>query len=282
MAILEIIKPGLMTSIQDLGRKGLAFYAIPRSGVMDRNAAKIALLLLNEKEESPLIECTSLAPQILFKSPAQIAITGADFNWRINDEKVNRNTLLNVKKGDVLKGQFAKDGLRGYIAVKGKLKLDKVYDSFSTYTNARIGGLDGRLLKRGDVLKWTSVENKESDLQILPIKPGPEFSYLSEKSKEELFTNIYKINPDSNRMGIRLDGSPLSDPLNPLENSVPVLPGFIQMPPSGLPIIVLQDGQTTGGYPRIAYVAEENLSTLNQIPLGGSLRFRISTAISKR
>jgi len=106
MNSFEIIKPGLMTSIQDVGRKGLAYFAIPQSGVMDQNAARIALLLLNKNENSPLLECTTIAPQLQFHAPTRIVITGADFNWKINNEPIRRNEILKIKKDDILKGQF--------------------------------------------------------------------------------------------------------------------------------------------------------------------------------
>ncbi len=275
MGSLEIVKAGMMTSIQDLGRKGLAYFAIPTSGVMDQNAAKIALLLLNKKEDSPLIECTSSAPEIKFNNDTRIVITGADFNWKLNNEKINRNAIIAIKKDDILKGQFAKDGLRGYIAIDGELEIEKIYDSFSTYTNAKIGGFEGRLLRKGDVLKWKDANFPFSEKKIVPIKEGPEFNFLTKKSVELLTLNIYKIGIDSNRMGVRLEGTKLESPSYQLENSLPVLPGFIQLPPSGKPIIVLQDGQTTGGYPRIAYVQEQYLPELNQIPLGGEFQFKL-------
>ena len=275
MGSLEIIKAGMMTSIQDLGRKGLAYFAIPNSGVMDKNAAQIALLILNKKEGSPLIECTSSAPEIKFNHNTRIVITGADFNWKLNNEKINRNTILKIKKEDILKGQFAKNGLRGYIAMEGELEIEKIYDSFSTYTNAKLGGFQGRLLKKGDVLKWKDSSFSFSKNKIIPIHKGPEFHFLLEESIELLTSNIYKIGIDSNRMGVRLEGGKLASSSYQLENSLPVLPGFIQLPPSGKPIIVLQDGQTTGGYPRIAYVQEQYLSLLNQIPLGGEFHFKL-------
>jgi len=275
MPSLEIIKSGLLTSVQDMGRKGLAYYAIPHSGVMDKNAAKIALLLLHKDETHPLIECTSIAPQILFHTPTQIAITGADFNWTINDEKITRNNVIAIKQGDVLKGNFAKDGLRAYIAIDGLFKLDKIYNSYATHTNAKIGGWQGRLLKKGDILEWEKQEILSSSQVIIPIKKGPEFDYLNEEAKRQLNANIYQVGADSNRMGIRLSGPKLESLSYQLGDSSPVLPGFIQLPPSGLPIIVLQDGQTSGGYPRIAYVQDKYLSKLNQIPLGGKFRFEL-------
>jgi antagonist of KipI len=275
MGSFEIIKAGMMTSIQDLGRKGLAYFAIPTSGVMDKNAARVALLILHKNENSPLLECTSSAPEIKFNDETRIVITGADFNWKLNNDPINRNSILSVKKNDILKGNFSKDGLRGYIALGGDLEIEKVYDSFSTYTNAKLGGFQGRLLRKGDILKWKNTNFVFSKNKIIPIKKGPEFNLLSEESMELLTSNIYKIGIDSNRMGVRLEGKKLNNTNFQLENSVPVLPGFIQLPPSGLPIIVLQDGQTTGGYPRIAYIQNKYLSELNQIPLGGGFQFQL-------
>lgn len=274
MGSFEIIKAGMMTSIQDLGRKGLGYFAIPTSGAMDKNAARIALLILKKNEKSPLIECTSNAPEIKFNDSTRIVITGADFNWKLNNEPIIRNSILSVNKNDILKGYFSKNGMRGYIAFEEDLEIEKIYDSFSTYTNAQLGGFQGRLLRKGDILKWKNPNFSFSKNKIIPIKKGPEFSWLSEKSVELFLSNIYKIGIDSNRMGIRLEGEKLENTNLPLKDSVPVLPGFIQLPPSGLPIVVLQDGQTTGGYPRIAYIQDQYLSELNQIPLGGEFQFK--------
>ncbi|MFK7948795.1 MAG: biotin-dependent carboxyltransferase family protein [Saprospiraceae bacterium] len=270
---IEIRKAGLMTSIQDLGREGLAYYAIPKSGVMDENAAKIALLLFNKNEQTPLIECTCIAPEIKFYEATKIALTGANFNWKVNGNTVPLNTILDIQKGDILKGAFAKNGLRGYISFENDLKIEPVFDSYSTYTNAKIGGFQGRLLQKGDIIKWKKSIENDKEITIIPIRKAPEFDYLTEVAKQELVTNIYKIKPESNRMGARLAGSVLESSKYHLDYSLPVLPGFIQLPPNGLPIVVLQDGQTTGGYPRIAYIPEQFLSVFNQIILGGKLQF---------
>ena len=274
-ANLEILQAGLMTSVQDVGRDGLAYYAIPVSGTMDKNAAKIALLLLNQTENNPLIECTSLPPKIRFNTATKIALTGADFGWKINEKDVSLNTILEIKEGDILKGRFAQTGFRGYIAIAGKLEVEEVYNSHSTYTNAKIGGVKGRLLQKGDIISWTTEMNYLSDYQLIKIRKGPEFNYLNKEAKIELTANIYQVSPDSNRMGARLKGVRLESKSYQLEHSLPVLPGFIQLPPSGLPIVVLQDGQVSGGYPRIAYIRERDLSVFNQISLGGEFRFEL-------
>lgn len=282
MASLEILHPGLLMTIQDLGRKGLAYYAIPNSGVMDRESAALALEILKLPEEHPLLECTSKAPKIRFQEATQLVLTGADFNWKINGQTVGRNTIHKVKKSDILEGSFARDGMRGYLGINGDLKISKVYGSYATYTNAKLGGFQGRALQKGDVIEW---ENRKpvgiSDLgvihaikdPVIPIYPGPEFSYLNTRAIQDLEECFFKISPDSNRMGARLIGPSLESRTYQLKYSAPVLPGFIQLPPSGLPIVLLQDGQISGGYPRIAYIPEENLASFNQLPFGKPFQF---------
>ncbi len=270
---LEVLKPGLMTSIQDLGRLGLSYYAIPNSGAMDPNSAKIALLLLDKDEKGPVLECTALAPEIKFHSATEIAISGADFGWQVNDAKINVPSRIKVAKGDVLKGSFAKAGLRGYIALAGNLVLEEVLASYSTYTKAGMGGFHGRNLQKGDILSWTEDPRFIESENRFAIHKGPEFQWMIEESKEILVKTKYRIASDTDRMGMRLEGRQLLSSSHQLTSSSPVLPGFIQLPPSGLPIIVLQDSQTTGGYPRIAYLRELDLGRLNQVPIGHEISF---------
>ncbi|MEL7221714.1 MAG: hypothetical protein AAGJ93_10370, partial [Bacteroidota bacterium] len=173
MPSLTILRAGLICSIQDMGRKGLAYYAIPTAGVMDVNAAKIALLLLNQTEDHPLIECTAVAPHIRFNDDCTIAISGADFGWMLNGTPLAVNSVIAVKAQDVLKGKMATDGLRGYIAIQGQLNINKVYGSYATYTNAAMGGFQGHLLQKGDTLSWKEVMSYNTG--TIPIYLGPEF-----------------------------------------------------------------------------------------------------------
>ena len=311
MPVLEIIQPGLLTTVQDLGRKGARFFAIPTSGVMDPVSATRALLLLQQAPDSPLLECTYLPPAIRFHSPARIALTGADFRWSLNGMAVRLDEVVEVNAGDELRGKTATNGLRGYIAVGGKWLGEAVYGSHATYLNGRFGGHEGRALRKGDRLRWGDemagnegannlsgrgasgkevtgneiVENDPVgkggakkdipaiDIPLIPLQKGPEFHWLHPQAQELLFQSPFTIAPDSNRMGARLQGPPLTARSHQLPNSVPVLPGFLQLPPSGQPIVVLQDGQVTGGYPRIAYIPRSHLPRFNQIPLGKALRF---------
>jgi biotin-dependent carboxylase-like uncharacterized protein len=273
MPILEFIRSGLLTTVQDLGRSGSRFYAIPSSGVMDGNAARIALLLLQEQMDAPVIECTSLAPAIRFHGPARIALTGADFHWTINDQPVALNAVLDIMDGDVLVGKHASDQLRGYLSVAGKWTGEPVYGSHSTYLNGKFGGYEGRILQKGDRIEWIYKEAQDLGVPVIGVRKGPEFEWLSEKAKSILFNSPFTIGVESNRMGARLQGPILESKSYQLVDSAPVLPGFIQLPPTGQPIVVLQDGQVTGGYPRIAYIPERYLGIFNQIPLGKEVRF---------
>ena len=271
MPTLKVLRPGLMTSIQDIGRPGLAYYAIPRSGCMDPAAARLALLLLGEDETKPLLEITSLAPHLEFLEATRMVLTGVEFGWTLNDLPVQLNTVHQVQTGDVLRGGPARTGLRGYLALEGTLRTNTSFHSAATYAPAGFGGNQGRLLRRGDVLSWEN--NLPSD--HFELLPGPEFDRLNPEAVQQLANTVFRISPQSSRMGVRLLGTPLPGKVDALTHSVPVLPGFVQLPPDGVPIVVLQDGQTTGGYPRIAYLRERYLGRLNQIPLGGELRFWI-------
>lgn len=279
MPSLEILQSGLLSSVQDRGRRGLAYYGIPRSGAMDARSARRALRLLGLPADAPLLECTALAPQLRFRDPVRLALSGADFGWQLDGQPVARDTVLQIRPGDVLSGGPAREGLRGYIALQGFLDAGRVYGSCATYPPAGLG----RLLQAGDVLYWQAADGPEAGAAqpaeplvplSIPLRPGPECDWLRPVARELLVQHPYRLRPDSNRMGARLEGPRLEARTYQLALSVPVLPGFVQLPPGGQPIVILQDGQTTGGYPRIAYIREAELSAFNQIPLGGRVRFR--------
>ena len=279
----EILKPGLWTSVQDLGRPGLAYYAIPTSGVMDQESASLALSLLNLNNKTALLECTMTAPHIQFHGDTTIALTGADMQWTINKEKTVTYTPILIKAGDILRGTVAQNGLRSYIAVKGELKSHKHLGASASYAPAQMGFNKGLPLRKNQILEWESIGTENLNIEITPrpfnktqvlISKGPEYYSLTAASKSHLVESEFKITSSSNRMGARLSGTTL-ETTTLLDKSVPVLNGFIQLPPSGQPIVILQDGQTTGGYPRIAYMAREQLNQFNQIGINQGFRFKV-------
>jgi biotin-dependent carboxylase-like uncharacterized protein len=275
-----------MTSIQDMGRHGLAYYAIPASGVMDPLSALAALRMLGMRDTCPLIECTAIPPTLQFHDSVTIALTGADFQWHVHEKRVRRNELIHIQAGDILSGQPGRKQLRGYIGIRGDWQLPPVFGSYATYTAARMGGFKGRLLRAGDRLHWstTHIQSKPraahyleyAAVHSIPIHPGPEFHWLGEQGVDRLCTVDWVIGPDTNRMGARLLGSPVIKHMDQLPFSAPVLPGFIQLLPNGMPVVILQDGQTTGGYARVAYIKEKDLPVFSQVGIGQSVQFHWS------
>ena len=280
MSSLRIINPGVLTSIQDGGRQGYAYHAIPSSGFMDRTSAHLANLILGKEENAPLIECTLIGPTLEFLDEAEIVVTGADMNWKLNGEQIKLNTLIKVRNSDVLKSGPATNGFRAYVGIKGALKVKTNMDSASTY---RYAGLGHPVLKKNDLIEWTAENSPLTEITLsrvleitseIKIYEGPEFHFLTDESKKRLVNSQFTISKDTNRMGARLESNKLTS-VNVLKQSVPVLPGFIQLPPDGNPIVILNDGQTTGGYPRIAYLRPEELDKFNQLRIGQGLRFNL-------
>lgn len=286
MGELTVIRPGLQAQIQDQGRRGLAYYAIPCSGPMDRYAADLANVLLGNDSTAPFIECHFVAPTLRFESDATICLTGASMKWKVDDRRIKRLRTHRVSAGSVLSGNAAKRGCRAYLGICGDIETERTFGSASCYTTAGFGGNHGRVLTTGDQIRWSEWEPLTAHIALdisqktliqSPIRmlPGPEYGWLTAESQQAFSNSCYRITPASNRMGARLNGSVLSVAGKTLNDSVPVLPGMIQLPPSGQPIVVLQDGQTTGGYPRIGYIRESELSRFTQCRPGDPFRFEV-------
>ncbi len=278
--------PGSLSLIQDEGRAGLAYYAIPRSGAMDLQACELANTILGNPYSNPVIECHFSAPRIRFLSEATICLTGADMRWRLEGKKVKRNRTIRVAAGSVLSGASTKSGVRAYIAIGGEIQTNITLGSSSTYLPGKFGGNQGTALATGDKLQWRKpvegvfglqlqIENRKDPSQLL-LETGPEFHWLSEESKRALYNDEFRVSFQSDRMGARLDGPKLSTSGQQLRNSVPLLPGMVQLTPAGQLIVVLQDGQTTGGYPRVGYLGRNELRQLSQTKIGHPFCFEMA------
>jgi len=284
---LRFEKPGMLTLIQDQGREGLAQFAIPRSGPMDATSAALANTILGNDESAPVIECHFVAPEIVFESEAAICLTGANMKWRLDGEKVRRNKTAKVHAGSRLTGSAAQTGCRAYIAIHGAIETSRTFGSSACYTPAQFGGNGGAPFSAGERLHWKKAEDAPIDIrldidqgvianQVLTMEPGPEFDWLDATSQKVLVSSDFTVNPVSNRMGARLDGPMMSTQGRQLADSVPLLPGMVQLTPEGQCIVVLQDGQTTGGYPRIGYLNKKTVERLNQTKIGHPFRFRMA------
>ena len=287
MGQLTVLEGGLFTTVQDAGRFGFRKYGVPISGAMDELSYKNANELVQNPRGNPVLECTLIGGSYRFNSPACIAITGGNMEPEINEISVNQDETIFVKKGDVLTLKSASRGCRTYIGISGKWNLKPILGSFSTNVQSKFGGIDGRTLQAGDVLQWQEASIKPS-FNFLPkdqisyysskitieLEEGPEFDWIDKELKEKLFNSSFLLGSKSNRMAIRLESDiPVNAPIEQMK-SAPVMPGIVQLPPNGKPIILMKDAQTVGGYPRIGIISDYYLSVLAQIPPNGIVRFK--------
>ena len=284
MGSLTFTKTPLLASLQDEGRKYMAYYAIPPSGALDHHSLRLANSLVGNPLDYPCIEFNYNSGEIIFQSDAVIALTGADMDFRINGLIIKNNKAISVKKEDVLSGRWCKERSRSYLAVRGKIKTQQHYGSASAYALVGLGHNGGQSLKSGNTLYWHPHQSKTTAQYSMPaaklsyseikIYPGPEYEQLDKSSIQQLQQGSFSVSPDSNRMGARIQEKLELKKYTHLKKSVPVLPGFIQLTPSGQLIVVLQDGQTTGGYPRIAFIKPEDLYQFNQLAPNQEFNFK--------
>lgn len=290
---MHIISPGMLTTVQDLGRRGYMASGFQQGGAMDQFAARAANILLDNSESDGVLEMTLLGVKAYFDEDNVIAITGAEFAPTVTDSETGEvtelpmNCAVRVKKGDVLDCGSARSGLRGYLAVAGGFDIAPVMGSMSTNLKCKVGGFDGRKLKSGDVLplrypqsdlygmtsRVFEHEKQKDGTVTVHVIPGPQDDYFSDKGKNIFYSETYSVTGDSDRMGIKLDGTPVEsvDGVDIISDGI--VAGSVQIPSSGKPIIMMADRQTTGGYAKIATVITSDLPLLAQLRPGGSLRF---------
>ena len=284
LAEVEVLHPGLFSSIQDKGRFGFMGYGVPVSGPMDSYAAKMANLLLKNPENSAVMEITQMGPKLRFSETAVIAITGANLSPTVNGEAVENNQLIVINAGDVL--QFGKRifGCRTYLAVKGGFQTEEVLKSRSWYQDitsfARLekGMKLAYPVSAGEgIVEAHATIRSGSYISTSAIEAfsGPEFDRLSASEKERLENFRFSPGNDNDRMGIQL--SELFPNKLKAILTAPVLPGTVQLTPSGRIIVLMRDGQTTGGYPRILQLSQKGINTLAQKVPGDSIYFAIKT-----
>lgn len=285
MTNIEIINPGLATTIQDLGRIGHQAQGIPVSGAIDQYAHRLANLLVNNSEKAATLEFSILGPTIKFFADTFIAVTGADSSPMLNKLKINLNTTYSITKGDVLHFSPMSKGRFGYISFANNgIQVAPVLDSRSTNTRVKLGGYHGRLLIAGDNLKinecytMPSLTNRIAEEQtltnnIIHFIKGPQWSLFSENAKKAFQNEAFKISAQADRMGFRLDGPTLEIPQKNMLSEGTVL-GNVQITRAGQPIVLLADRQTAGGYPVIATIAATDLSKFVQFASNTPLFFK--------
>lgn len=302
---MKVLQPGLLTSIQDLGRYGYQKHGVIVSGAMDTYSLRLANLLVGNEEGEAGLEITLMGPSFLIEQDTLLAISGGDLSPSIDEESIPMWRPVYIKGGSVLRFGTCKSGCRSYIAVAGGFNIPEVMGSKSTYLRAGLGGFHGRALKEEDVLELNTpseqavhtmkgLEAKAGERPFVPtswyiergcipqdtghtmvrVMHGSQFELFDEDSITTFFNEPFQVTPQSDRMGYRLSGPvlKLKKPVEMISEAVSL--GTVQIPPDGNPILLLADRQTVGGYPKIAQVAAVDISVIAQMKPGKKLTFQ--------
>jgi len=286
MSALKILAPGGFTTVQDKGRFGYQQMGIPVCGVLDSFAFTCANILVGNDENKAVLEITIMGPSLEITKQMDIALTGARMGMTLNDKAIEQWKSIRVNPGDILTISQVQSGCRAYLALSGGLKVPRVMGSYSTYVGAKIGGFMGRPLQKGDILATNDArvlgKPRAIPAEYIPqypgsvgirAVPGPQDNYFDD-GLTVLFEKEYMVTAKADRMGYRLQGTPV-----PIKScmpksivSEPSMPGSIQIPPDEQPIILLVE-QTVGGYAKIATVISTDLSKVAQTTPGDTIRF---------
>lgn len=288
--MIEIITPGLLTTVQDFGRVGVMKNGFTQNGAMDRYSMTVANRLCGNCDSAPVLEMTVLGVTARFTQDTVVCVSGADFGAKINDKPIKRNKAYKINKGDILSMGAAKNGMRAYLAVAGGIVGEYVFGSASTNLKFAFGGHFGKKLQSGDVLsigtgafplgeidKWEIPESEYSKDAQLRVVLGPQNEMFTDEDIRLFLSQEYEVNAQSDRMGIRLSGEPLKSKNGMDIISDGIVFGSVQVPNSGEPIILMADHQTTGGYAKIATVISVDLPRASQLSVGNTVRFKSVT-----
>lgn len=282
---LRVVKPGLLTTVQDLGRWGHQIAGVPVAGPMDAFSHRLANHLVGNRPEAALLEVTLIGPELTADRETTIAVCGADFDLSCDGEGVSTGEAFRLGAGQTLRFGRRRRGARAYVAIGGGGVLTpSVLGSRATHLVSRIGGLDGRALVAGDVLPIATTApapvHRARGLTLpsagrarLRVLAGSQTAWFGDDAWRALTGTSYRISPRSNRMGFRLEGPPLARLRQDEPISEPLAMGAIQVPAAGEPILLMADRQTAGGYPKIGYVIAADLCLAGQLAPGEFIEF---------
>ena len=280
---IEVMSPGAMTLVQDAGRFGMQELGFSPGGAADTNSMMKANALVSNSPTEAVLEFTLSGGMLRFHESCVIALTGADMKPLINGKGCNPDRAIKIQKGDLLQMGFAQTGCRAYLAVAGGLKIAEVFGSRSTDRKCGIGGLEGRALRAGDKIGLREAKEtlKGMEHRFLPqvqdkgrkaiprpykvrVIMGPQDDYFTSKGIETFLKSVYTIGSDSNRMACKLSGQPVEFKNSGDIISDGIAPGSIQVAGNGLPMIMMADRQTIGGYAKIATVISADIPVIAQ------------------
>jgi biotin-dependent carboxylase-like uncharacterized protein len=287
--VFEVLEPGILTTIQDLGRYGFSQFGVPPSGALDTFSLRIGNLLVGNSEEEACLEVTIMGLKLKVAREVTIAITGGNLFPTLNGEPLDMWRTHLLVEGDVVTFKKVRAGCRAYLAISGGFVVPKIMGSKSTYLSGRFGGLEGRRLRRGDVLYTSDIPAPLDKLGLrfpsdwipslgkailLRVIPGPQDHHFTKNGFETFYSASYQVTSHCDRMGIRLEG-PKIERRPDVEDSIiseGLISGAIQVPGDGKPIIILTE-LVTGGYTKIATIISTDLPKVAQLKPGDRVRF---------
>ena len=287
----RVLKGGMLTTVQDLGRYGYQSQGFSVAGVMDVRSFKIANLLIDNPENEAVLEITLIGPELEFTSETIIAITGGDFSPKINGEPAKMYTALYMKKGDVLSFGSARTGTRCYVSFSSYLDVPTIMGSRCTNLKSGIGGFKGRKLQEDDYVgfrikrrylpfflsRTLPPEDFGSTEAELRVVMGPQDDLFTKEGVDTFLSSEYIVTSDFDRMGCRLEGPYIAAKTTSDIISDGIAYGAVQVPSHGKPIVLLSDRQTTGGYGKIATVISTDIPKLVQRKTDHKIRFKAVT-----
>jgi antagonist of KipI len=299
--VIQVVKPGLLTTVQDLGRPGYQQYGVVVGGALDAFAMRVANLIVGNDENAAGLEMAQTGPSLQFEQESLVAWGGADFEARVGGELLPRDRAVRIAAGEVITFGFARSGLRAWLAMAGGVDVPLVLGSRTTYRRAGIGGFQGRPLRADDRLslgaaperagqilgslrataqratRWTvrpETLGRQADKGTVRAMRGPEWSWFTPEAQQAFFSTDWQATKEADRMGVGLQG-PVLNPVEPREMiSSAVNTGLVQVPSGGQPIVLLPSRQSVGGYPRLAAVVAADLGRITQLRPGDSVRFQ--------
>lgn len=283
--IFKVLKPGLQTTVQDLGRFGFREFGVSISGAMDPFSLQVGNVLVGNDLGEAALEAPLIGPVLMALNDVSIAICGGNLSPQINEQEIPLWKSIVIKKGQILSFGELKEGARTYISIAGGIHVPIVLNSKSTYLTGKFGGFEGRAIRKGDILYGNPFTRRNRNLytKLIPkytnpltvrVIVGPHTDKFTSKGIETFLTKEYSVTTQSNRMGYQLTGPQIehSGAADIISDAIPL--GGIQVPASGQPIILLAEHQTTGGYSRIGTVISADIPLLAQAQPGTRIRFK--------
>jgi antagonist of KipI len=295
-AAVHVIKPGMLTTVQDLGRWGLQARGVPVAGPMDPVSHRVANALVGNDARAATLEVTLLGPELEFEDERAVAVCGAAFELTVDGRLQATETRFVVSAASRLRFGARRGGARAYVAVAGGIDVPLTLGSRATHLVSRMGGIDGRAVKAGDRLplgiagvsdarlkpRATTLTDvargfsrANNDAALIRVLPGPQADYFAPDALAVLQSAPYVVGAQSDRMGFRLEGPPLTHARGAdiISDATPL--GVLQVPASGRPILLMADRQTTGGYPKIATMISADVGAAGQLGPGDRVRFAV-------